>query len=137
MAELKTKPTEASVDAYLQAVEDDTRRQDSLQLREILERITGARPVMWGASLIGFGDYRYKYASGREGDWFLVGFAPRKANLALYLMPGFDRYEEILSRLGKYKTGKGCLYIKRLADVDLDVLEELVNASVAYLRSQG
>jgi len=134
VAELKTKRTGESVDAFLAAIADEERRQDCLAVAEMMGRITGAKPEMWGASVVGFGTYHYKYASGREGEWFLVGFSPRKRDLSLYLMSGFTDYDGLLSRLGKFRTGVGCLYVKRLADVDRGVLEELVTASVAHLR---
>ncbi len=134
MAELKTRKTEASVDAFLDSVTDDSRRADCRTIAGIMRRATGAEPKLWGPSIVGFGDYHYKYESGREGDWFLTGFSPRKKDLSLYIMAGFERYEDLLANLGKYRTGKSCLYIKRLADVDLTVLEELVKQSVAHTR---
>lgn len=134
MADLKTKCTEASVDAFLKSAIHDTRRQDCETVLRIMKGATRAEPRMWGPNIVGFGSYHYKYASGREGEWFLAGFAPRKRDLTLYIMPGFERYEALLAKLGKHKTGKACLYIKRLADVDLRVLEELVTASVKHTR---
>lgn len=131
MAELKTKPTDASVRAFIDGVADDRRRQDCLTLVDILREATGAEPTMWGQSIVGLGHYHYKYASGREGDWFLVGFSPRKQDLALYIMAGLSRYPSLMAKLGRHKTGKSCLYVRRLADVDLDVLRELVRESVA------
>jgi len=136
MAELKTKPTTASVSAFLDAIEDDERRKDCLTVAQIMKKATGAEPRMWGPSIIGFGDYRYKYESGRELDWFLTGFSPRKRELTLYIMPGFERYDALMAKLGKYKTGKSCLYIKRLADIDLKVLQTLVASSVAHMRAR-
>ena len=133
MADLKTKRTEASVDAFLQGLADPG-RQDCLAVLRIMKRITKAQPKMWGPSIVGFGSYHYKYDSGREGDWFLTGFAPRKQDLTLYLMSGFGGHEKLMSRLGKYKTGKSCLYVKRLADIDLAVLEQLVSASVKHTK---
>lgn len=133
MADLKTKPNEASVEAFLNGVEDERKREDSFAILELMLEVTGAEAQMWGSSIIGFGSYHYTYASGREGDWFQVGFAPRKQNLTLYIMSGFDAYDDLLGKLGKHKTGKSCLYIKRLADVDLDTLRELVVQSVAYI----
>ena len=133
MADLKTKPNEASVEAFLNGVEDERKREDSVAILELMLEVTGAEAQMWGSSIIGFGSYHYTYASGREGDWFQVGFAPRKQNLTLYIMSGFDAYDDLLGKLGKHKTGKSCLYIKRLADVDLDTLRELVVQSVAYI----
>jgi len=134
MAELKTKPTAESVKAFIQAIVDDGRRQDCLMLAAMMARVTGAEPTMWSSGIIGFGSYRYKYVTGREGDWFEAGFASRKANIAVYVVPGLDRFEEHLSELGAFKTGKGCIYIRRLADVDLGRLEALLTASVALLK---
>jgi hypothetical protein len=134
MAELKTKPTIASVSEFLDAIEDDERRRDCLAVAKIMKKATGAEPKMWGPSIIGFGDHHYKYESGRELDWFLTGFSPRKNDLTLYIMPGFARYEGLMAKLGKHKTGKSCLYIKRLADVDQTVLRTLVEDSVKHMR---
>jgi len=128
MAGIKTVPTHASVEAFLSSVADDARRQDCRALVKIMKEATGARPRMWGASM-GFGSRHYKYESGREGDWFLTGFSPRKRELTLYIMAGFERHGALMRKLGKYKTGKCCLYLKRLADVDLDVLERLIRES--------
>ena len=132
MAELKTKPNEQSVEAFLNSVEDEKKRQDCLTVLEIMRQITKAEPQMWGTSMVGFGSYHYKYESGREGDWFVAGFSPRKQNLTLYIMAGFSRYDELLSKLGKFKTGKSCLYINKIEDVDLPTLKELIKQSVAY-----
>ncbi|HAX43450.1 MAG TPA: DUF1801 domain-containing protein [Bryobacteraceae bacterium] len=136
MAELKTKQTQASVSAFLDAVENEQRRADCRTVLNLMLAVTGEEPKMWGPSIVGFGSYHYKYASGREGDWFVAGFSPRKQDLTLYIMAGFDRYDELMAKLGKYKTGKSCLYLKRLSDVDLGVLEELVRASVEAMRSR-
>lgn len=136
MAELKTKAHDASVEAFLDAVADERRRADGRAVLELMREVTGEEPKMWGPSIVGFGTYHYRYASGHEGDSCLTGFSPRKAALTLYVMPGFARFDEILGRLGKFKAGKGCLYLKRLADVDLAVLRELVAASVAHLRAE-
>jgi len=133
MAELKTKMNEKSVDAFLNTVTDDSKRQDCLVILDLMQKITQVTPKMWGDSIVGFGNYHYKYESGREGDWFLTGFSPRKQNLTLYLMSGFDLHQELLEKLGKYKTGKGCLYIKKIADVDFTVLTELIKKSVESL----
>jgi hypothetical protein len=133
-AELKTKKNEQSVQAFLDAVPDERQRQDSQAVLELMKRVTGSEPRMWGDSIVGFGDYHYRYATGREGDWFLVGFSPRKQNLTLYIMAGFDQYDELMARLGKYKTGKSCLYINKLADIDQDVLAELVRQSAEHLK---
>jgi hypothetical protein len=134
MAELKTKATTASVSDFIAAVEDEERRKDCREVLEIMKKATGDAPKMWGASIVGFGNHRYKYATGRELDWFLTGFSPRKRDLTLYIMPGFARYRELMASLGKYKTGKSCLYIKRLADIDVDVLQTLVESSVDHMR---
>ena len=133
MAELKTKPNEQSVEAFFNSVEVEKKRQDCLTILEIMKQITKAEPQMWGTSMVGFGTYHYKYESGREGDWFVAGFSPRKQNLTLYIMAGFSRYDELLSKLGKFKTGKSCLYINKIADVDLPTLKELIKQSVAYV----
>ena len=134
MAQNKTQRTDASVAEFITTVDDDTKRSDSEILVELMERITGAEPAMWGPSIVGFGSRRMVYDSGRELDWFDVGFSPRKQNLTLYIMDGFDEYENLLANLGKHSTGKSCLYIKRLEQVDMDVLEELITHSVAHVR---
>jgi hypothetical protein len=134
MATLKTQVTTASVDAFLKRIADDDRRKDCQTVARIMKKAVKAEPRMWGSSIVGFGSYQYKYGSGREMEWFLVGFAPRKQDLTLYIMAGFDRFPAILARLGKYKTGKSCLYIKKLADVDQAALEELLSASVKYMK---
>ena len=134
MAENKTKETDESVQAYLETVEDARKRADCYRLLELMQAITGAEPRMWGTSIVGFGTYHYKYASGREGDSMLTGFAPRKQNLTLYIMAGFDEYEPLLSQLGKYTTGKACLYIKSLDDVDMPTLRTLIERSVEHIR---
>lgn len=137
MAELKTQKNEKSVTAFLESVQDEGRRKDSFVVLDLMEKATGEKPFMWGDSIVGYGQHHYKYASGHEGDWPLAAFSPRKQNLTLYILPGFDHYEEILSRLGKYKTAKSCLYINRLSDVDLDVLKELVQKSADYIRKRN
>ena len=134
MAELKTQENDASVADFLNAVADERRRADAQRLATIMQEETGEPPRMWGANIVGYGHYHYRYASGREGEWMLVAFSPRKANLTLYVMPGFDGYEELLGRLGKFTTGKSCLYLKRLADVDEAVLRELVRRSADHMR---
>jgi hypothetical protein len=137
MAELKTKQNEQSVVDFLRAVPDQRKRDDSFAILELMKEVTGQEPKMWGDSIIGFGNYHYKYATGREGDWFLTGFSPRKQNLTLYIMSGFDEYEELLKKLGKFKTGKACLYVNKLEDVDLAVMRELIRKSVAHLSGLG
>jgi Domain of unknown function (DU1801) len=136
MAELKTKPTSASIKAYLEGIEPEDRRKDAKKVDAIMRRVTGEKGAMWGESIVGYGTYHYVYASKREGDWMLTGFASRKAALTLYIMAGFSRFDETLAKLGKHKTGKGCLYIKSLDDVDLKVLESLISQSVKYLRKK-
>ncbi len=130
----KTKPTNKDVAAFLEQVEPAQKRQDCQAILEMMQQATKAAPKMWGDSMIGFGEYHYKYASGREGDWFLTGFAPRKQNISLYIMAGFKRYEELMAKLGKYKTGKSCLYINKLADVDEAVLKKLIQLSASYVK---
>jgi hypothetical protein len=136
MADAKTRPGTQSVAAFLAALPDAQMRKDSKVVAAMMRKATGCKSVLWGGSIVGFDRYRYRYASGREGEWPIVGFAPRKSALVLYVMPGFADYEELLGRLGKHKTGKSCLYLKRLADVDLTVLEALVRASVAAMRER-
>ena len=135
MAELKTKQNDQSVEAFLNRVEEERKRQDSFIILELMEQVTGEKPTMWGDSIIGFGNYHYRYGSGREGDWFLTGFSPRKQNLTLYIMLGFQEYDELLMRLGKHKTGKACLYINKVADIDLPTLKELVRQSAEHIRN--
>ncbi len=132
MAELKTKQTNQSVEAFLNGIENEKRRQECYVVLELMKNVTGAEPKMWGDAIVGFGTYRFKYATGREGDWFLTGFSPRKQNLTLYIMSGFEAYEPLMAKLGKHKTGKSCLYLSKLADVDLTVLKELVAQSVQH-----
>ncbi|MCG8353132.1 MAG: DUF1801 domain-containing protein [Chloroflexales bacterium] len=133
MAELKTKPNEASVEAFLNGITDAKKREDCFAVKEIMQQGTGVEPRMWGDSIVGFGTYHYKYESGREGDWFVTGFSPRKQNLTLYIMAGFDQYDELLAKLGKHKTGKSCLYVKKLDDIDRATLRELVQQSVEHM----
>jgi hypothetical protein len=127
MAELKTRPTDDDVESFLQSVPEPA-QSDCRELVVLMRAATGAEPVMWGSSIVGFGSVHYRYASGREGDWFSVGFSPRKKSLTLYLSDGVDRHAEQLQRLGTHSTGKGCLYITRLADVDREVLAELIGS---------
>jgi hypothetical protein len=133
VAELKTKATEVGPTEFLRSIADPQQREDALALMKLMQEATKAKPKMWGASIVGFGNYRCKYASGRELDWFLAGFSPRKKNLTVYLMAGFEGYGDLLRKLGKHQTGKGCLYIKRLQDIDLGTLRQLVKSSVAAL----
>ena len=136
MSDLKTRPTDASVEAFLEAVDDEQKRSDARVVAGIMAEITGSTGVMWGSSIVGFGTYHYRYASGREGDFLETGFSPRKRALTLYVMAGFSEYEDLLGRLGKHTTGKSCLYVRRLADVDLDVLRDLLKRSVTYIRQK-
>lgn len=135
-AENKTKPTEVSVDDFIDAVPDAQRREDARAIRAMMERLSGQPAVMWGPSIVGFGYCRYKYDSGREGEMGRTGFSPRARELVVYAVGGFPRHQEIMDRLGKYKNGKSCLYIKKLSDVDIDVLEELIVDSLAYMREK-
>jgi len=136
MAELKTKSTDIDPRTYLETVEPARRREDGLVLLELFERVTGLPARMWGPSMIGFGRYAYTYDSGHSGEMFLTGFAPRKANLVVYILPGYADYSAELARLGKHRKGKSCLYINKLADVDMDVLEELIRAGIADMKGR-
>jgi len=137
MSDLKTKKNEASVEGFLKSVENKKRREDSFVVLDLMKEVTGEEAVMWGPSIVGFGDYHYKYASGREGNWMKVGFSPRKKNMTLYIMDGFGSYNSLLQNLGKYSTGKSCLYINKLEDVDQQVLKELVRQSVASVSDRS
>lgn len=136
MAENKTKKNTASVASYLNAIDDPRKRSDAKKVAAMMRRATGKRARMWGSSIVGFGEYHYKYESGREGDWALVGFSPRKQNLVVYIMPGFDNFPALMKKLGKYKTGKSCLYLNKLDDVDHAVLEKLIGDSVKVMRKR-
>ena len=136
MAEQKTKPTTQSVEAFLDKTADDKTRPDCDALIKMMKKATRKEPNMWGPSIIGFGSYHYKYASGREGDAPLVGFSPRKGNISVYVMPGFEGYDGLMKKLGKYKAGKACIYIKKLEDIDVKVLQELVEKSADYLKNK-
>ena len=133
-AELKTKVNEASVTEFLNSVADEQKRKDCFEMLKLMKQVTKEQPKMWGASIVGFGSYHYKGKSGREGDWMLTGFSPRKQNLTLYLMGGFETHAALLKKLGKFTTSVGCLYIKSLDDVDKKVLKELVQASVQRMK---
>lgn len=135
MAENKTKPTDLVVEDFIDSIEEETKRDDCRELISIMSELTRSEPVMWGNSIVGFGQYHYKYASGREGDFMLLGFSPRKTSLTLYFMDGFDKYAKLLSELGKYKTGKSCLYIKKLDDINRDKLREMIILSVSHLKN--
>jgi len=134
VAELKTKPGAGSVARFLTGIADEATRKDCETLVKLMKSVTRAEPVMWGPGIVGFGSYHYVYESGREGDWFLAGFAPRKGNLTLYIMSGFPEHAALMQQLGKHKTGGSCLYVKRLADIDLKVLRALVTASVRSVK---
>jgi hypothetical protein len=136
MAELKTKLNDVSVEKFLNSVADEKKRKDCFSVLELMKKITKTEPKMWGTSIIGFGKYHFKSKSGREGDWFLIGFSPRKQNLTLYIMSGFNNYDELMKKLGKYKTGGSCLYIKNLEDVDKKVLKDLITHSVKYMANR-
>ena len=138
MGKNQNKTTENDRDPaeFLAGVEPERRRDDGFALLELMGRVSGEPAKMWGTSIIGFGSYHYKYDSGREGDHMLVGFSPRKAKMVLYIMPGFSGVDDLMTRLGKHKVGKSCLYVNKLADVDMEVLEELVRQSVAHMRAK-
>jgi len=137
MAENKTTPNDQDVEQFLNSVDDERKRKDSFTILELMKQVTGLEPRMWGSSIIGFGNYHYTYESGREGDMPLAGFSPRKQNLTLYNMGGFERYDDLLKKLGKHTTGKGCLYIKRLDDVDLPTLKSLIEESVKHVKQKA
>jgi hypothetical protein len=134
MAKQKTIPTRVRVNDFIAAIADERRRKDCRTLLKLMREATGAKPVMWGPTIIGFGQYHYRYASGHEGDCFLAGFSPRKQALSVYIMAGFDGFPELMNKLGKYKTGKSCLYVKSLDDVDLPTLRALIVRSVRQMR---
>jgi len=133
MTELKTQKNDQSIEGFLDGVDHPTRRQDSFEVLRLMREITGDQGSMWGDSIVGFGDFSYTNTTKKEYKWFKTGFSPRKQSLTLYIMDGFESYDEILSRLGKYKTGKSCLYINKLADVDLNVLRELIKTSISHV----
>ena len=135
MAENKTRATTASVTEFINAIEDRQKRADARKVAAIMRRVTGKRAKMWGPSIVGYGTYHYKYESGREGDFMIAGFSPRRQALTVYILAGFGRFDTLMGKLGKYKTGKSCLYIKRLSDVDEKVLEKLIDGSVKYMRN--
>ena len=131
--ENKTKPTAVDPADFVASVAHPQRREDGLTLLEFFQRVTGLKPRMWGPGIVGYGRYHYKYDSRGEGDWFLTGFSPRKQNLSLYIMSGFGQYDSLLSNLGKYKTGKSCLYVKKLGDINRDILKEMITSSVQMI----
>lgn len=134
MAENKTQATGASVAAFINSIDDEQQRADARKVAAMMRKVTGKRAKMWGPSIVGYGAYHYKYASGREGDFLMTGFSPRKQALTVYVIPGFTPFEALMNKLGKYKTGKSCLYIKRLSDVDENILEQLIDRSVKHMR---
>ena len=135
-AENKTRETDASVEAFLAGVAPERRKRDSLALLDLFRRVTGLEPKMWGESIVGFGRYHYVYDSGREGDFLITGFSPRKAALSIYVMPGFSSYEDLMARLGKHRTGRSCLTINKLDDIDLAVLEDLIGQAFRYMKKK-
>ncbi len=132
----KTQQTDASVEKFVESIKDEQLKTDCRTLLKLFQDVTKEPPKMWGSSMVGFGTYHYKYASGREGDWFLAGFSPRKQNLTLYVMSGFNGHDEIMKKLGSFKTGSSCIYVKRLSDIDLSALKELVRKSVAAVKKR-
>ena len=134
MAENKTKATKVSVTEFINSIEDRQKRADTKKVAAMMRKTTGKRAKMWGSSIVGYGTYHYKYESGREGDCMIAGFSPRKQALTVYILAGFKRFDTLMGKLGKYKTGKSCLYIKRLSDIDEKVLEKLIGESVNYMR---
>lgn len=132
----KTTANKLSVAAFLNGVEDPEKRKAAKKINAFMKKITKTKPVMWGTSIVGFGTYHYKYESGREGDFMKVGFSPRKFNLTLYIMPGFGRYNALMKKLGKHKLGKSCLYIKKLEDIDMEILGELIRDSYEYMTNK-
>lgn len=136
MAELKTKKNDASVQQYLDAIDDSQRKSDCLKIHKLMQNVSGYEGSMWGDSMVGYGSYHYKYESGCEGDWFLVGFANRKKSISIYIMSGFSRYDDLLANLGKHKTGKSCLYINKLDDIDEEILKELIESSIKFIQQK-
>lgn len=134
MAENKTRQNDKSVKAFIDSIADENKRKDCRAIMKMMQEITHKPPKMWGDSIVGFGSYHYKYDSGREGDYFITGVSPRKQNVTVYIMPGFTHYESLMKNLGKYKTGKSCLYLKKLDDVNLKVLKELIRKSVDHMK---
>ena len=136
MAELKTQRNDGSVEDFLNAIDDEQKRKDCYTIMKLMQQMTKSKPTMWGTSIVGFGSYHYKGKSGREGDWFIMGFSPRKQNLTLYLITGFERDAALMKKLGKCKTGKSCLYINTLDDIDLSVLKSLMKNSYEYMKTK-
>ncbi|QCK16795.1 DUF1801 domain-containing protein [Mangrovivirga cuniculi] len=136
MAELKTKPTNQSIEEFIDSIDHNKRKEDSKVLLEIMKEQTGLEPKIWGENIIGFGEYHYKYDSGREGDWFMTGFSPRKQNMSIYIMTGFSKYQDLLEKLGKHRTGSSCLYINKLEDIDIQVLTKLISESFKAMKKR-
>ncbi|MEO9482064.1 MAG: DUF1801 domain-containing protein [Ekhidna sp.] len=136
MAELKTAPNNQSVEAFIDSIEPEWKRDDARELLKLIQNISGEKPIMWGDSIVGFGSYHYKYKTGREGDWFLAGFSPRKTSMTIYMMGGFEGQDDDLQKIGKHKKSVGCLYIKRLADIDIKVLERMTKRSIETLKKR-
>jgi hypothetical protein len=136
MSEPKTRPTDVKVEDFLNTIQDEQKRKDSFVVLELMKKVTKCEPIMWGPSIVGFGTYTYKYASGQEMDWPMVGFSPRKQSLTLYIARGFDNYDALMQKLGKHSTSPACLYIKRLSDIDMPTLEKLVKESCKYLKAR-
>lgn len=134
MTELKTRPNDKNVIEFLKKVENPRRRDDSFEILKLMEEVTQEEPIMWGDSIVGFGSYHYKYVSGREADWLATGFSPRKQALTVYIMDGFEKYDDLLKKLGKHKTGKSCLYINKLEDVSIPILKELISESIKHVK---
>jgi hypothetical protein len=133
MTDIKTKPTDVSVDDFLNSIKDEQVRNDCWTIADIMQKATNAKPQMWGSSIVGFGSRQYKYASGRDINWMLTAFSPRKKNITLYIWPGFEQYDELMAQLGKHTSGKSCVYIKRLSDVHLPTLKKLIKVSVKHM----
>jgi len=136
MAELKTRPTRAGVTAFINGIDDKQKRADARKVASMMRRATGSRAKMWGPSIVGYGTYQYTNSAGKDQEFMITGFSPRKQALTVYIMPGFSKFESLMKRLGKYKTGKSCLYIKRLSDVNESVLEQLIGRSVKQMRNK-
>lgn len=134
MAEPKTQKTNESVTAFINKIADEQRREDCFAVAKIMEEVTKSKPKMWGTSIVGFGEYHYKYESGRTGDWPITGFSPRKQNLTLYIMAGFDKHPDLMAKLGPHSTGKSCLYIKRLSDIHVPTLKKLIKESIKFMK---
>lgn len=137
MAEIKTKPGQENITDFLNSITPESKKKDAFQLLELFQKITGLQPQLWGGAIVGFGKYEYQQKGGQKGEWFLAGFAPRKSNISLYTMAGFEQYESLLQKLGKYKTGMGCLYVNKLVDVDLKILEKIASASFEEMKKKS